>query len=216
MTLRAEHGGPRPVNGGPEAQGKRPGPNVILPLAIVAVAPVLAAMVLRFRCAHRQERQLQLHSEMTVRMAATLEHVEGYLANVHSLLLHVSLDPDVRAMRNEAPAHIRAVFANQAPSHRLAEFCVIARGFDGTRPPVMTLEPDSDDSELDELHSSERELDAYLACLKSIPNGTYGDVAESFDVTKARVCQMLALLKKLPPEITDAIAGTEDERFRRS
>lgn len=55
---------------------------------------------------------------------------------------------------------------------------------------------------------------AYLDCLESVPNGTYTDVAESFGVTKTRVCQMLALLKKLPPEITDAIACTEDDRFR--
>ncbi len=40
------------------------------------------------------------------------------------------------------------------------------------------------------------------------------DVAESFGVTKVRVCQMLALLRKLPSEITDAITDTENERFR--
>ncbi len=43
----------------------------------------------------------------------------------------------------------------------------------------------------------------YLEYLESDFNFTYRDVAKNFNVTKARVCQVIALVKKLPKQITD-------------
>ena len=54
----------------------------------------------------------------------------------------------------------------------------------------------------------------YLACLEDMPDGNHADVADAFGVSRARVRQMLGLLKTLPPEITDAVAGAADDRLR--
>jgi hypothetical protein len=39
--------------------------------------------------------------------------------------------------------------------------------------------------------------------LEQNPGLTYKNVADEFNITKARVCQMIAILKKLPQEIKD-------------
>ncbi len=50
----------------------------------------------------------------------------------------------------------------------------------------------------------------YLEYLESNSDLTYRDAAENFNVTKARVCQMIALAKKLPKEITDFFIKEND------
>jgi len=47
----------------------------------------------------------------------------------------------------------------------------------------------------------------YADFLKEDAGATYDDAAVAFGVTKARVCQQIALLKKLPNQIIDAIAS---------
>jgi hypothetical protein len=42
-----------------------------------------------------------------------------------------------------------------------------------------------------------------LDCLNNNPDFTYRDVADKFGVSKSRVSQMIALVKKLPKEILD-------------
>lgn len=43
----------------------------------------------------------------------------------------------------------------------------------------------------------------YLEFLEQNPGLTYKNVADEFNITKARVSQMIAIVKKLPQEITD-------------
>ncbi len=43
----------------------------------------------------------------------------------------------------------------------------------------------------------------YLEFLEQNPGLTYKNVADEFDITKARVSQMIAIVKKLPQEITN-------------
>ena len=43
----------------------------------------------------------------------------------------------------------------------------------------------------------------YLEYLESHPGLTYSDVAEKFKISKARVSQMIALVKRLPMEVVD-------------
>lgn len=46
----------------------------------------------------------------------------------------------------------------------------------------------------------------YLEYLEEFPNLTYKDVATEFNISKARVSQMIALIKKLPRKIVDFLA----------
>jgi hypothetical protein len=51
--------------------------------------------------------------------------------------------------------------------------------------------------------------------LESNPNATYKDLSDSFDITKARVCQMIALCKRLPIEITNFLMNTDKPELLR-
>ena len=42
----------------------------------------------------------------------------------------------------------------------------------------------------------------FVQYLKDYPDSTYDDLSEMFDVSKARVCQMVALYNRLPSQIT--------------
>lgn len=50
----------------------------------------------------------------------------------------------------------------------------------------------------------------YLEFLKDHPESTYDDIAGMFGVSKARVCQMVALCNRLPSTVTDYILNTDD------
>lgn len=51
----------------------------------------------------------------------------------------------------------------------------------------------------------------YLEYLENNPGLTYRDVAEKFDISRPRVSQMVALVKKLPQEIIDYFVNNEKE-----
>ena len=46
----------------------------------------------------------------------------------------------------------------------------------------------------------------FVEYLDKNPNATYDDLSLDAGITKARVCQMIALCKRLPPEITDWVS----------
>ena len=50
----------------------------------------------------------------------------------------------------------------------------------------------------------------FVEYLNKNPNATYGDLSVDAGITKARVCQMIALCKRLPPEITDYLINTDE------
>jgi hypothetical protein len=50
----------------------------------------------------------------------------------------------------------------------------------------------------------------YLEFLEQNPGLTYKNVADEFDITKARVSQMIAIVKKLPQEITNYFMSNND------
>ncbi len=49
----------------------------------------------------------------------------------------------------------------------------------------------------------------FVEYLSKNPNATYDDLSLDGGITKARVCQMIALCKRLPPEITEYIINTD-------
>jgi len=50
----------------------------------------------------------------------------------------------------------------------------------------------------------------FVEYLNKNPNATYDDLSVDAGITKARVCQMIALCKRLPPEITDYLINTDE------
>ncbi len=50
----------------------------------------------------------------------------------------------------------------------------------------------------------------FVEYLDKNPNATYDDLSLDAGITKARVCQMIALCKRLPAEITDYLINTEE------
>ena len=52
----------------------------------------------------------------------------------------------------------------------------------------------------------------FLEYLETYPNSTYQDLADEFNISKARVCQMIALVKKLPKEIIDYLSNINDSK----
>jgi len=161
MTIPTEPGEPWHVAGEPKARGRWLRPGALLPVVPLAIAVAIAATALYTDDAHRQRQQRQLHSEMSVKMAIALEHVEDHFGRIHSMLSYVGSDPDVVAMRTEAPAHIQALFDHESATHRLSEMYIIPRDFTGTRPPLMVFETNSDHQDPDEAHSPEDEESEY-------------------------------------------------------
>lgn len=55
----------------------------------------------------------------------------------------------------------------------------------------------------------------FIEYLNDNPNATYDDLAAVAGITKARVCQLIARCKRLPPKITDFLMNTgEPEIFK--
>jgi hypothetical protein len=50
----------------------------------------------------------------------------------------------------------------------------------------------------------------FVEYLNKNPNTTYDDLSLDAGITKARVCQMIALCKRLPPEITEYLINTDE------
>ena len=50
----------------------------------------------------------------------------------------------------------------------------------------------------------------FVEYLDDNPNATYDDLAADAGVTKARVCQMIALCKRLPTKITEFLMDTHE------
>ena len=50
----------------------------------------------------------------------------------------------------------------------------------------------------------------FVEHLNDNPQATYDDIAADAGTTKARVCQMIALCRRLPSEITDYLMDTDD------
>ena len=49
-----------------------------------------------------------------------------------------------------------------------------------------------------------------LTYLEKIPGSSYKDVAKEFNISKARVCQMIALVTKLPEEIIERLINKNE------
>ncbi|MGA1867721.1 MAG: hypothetical protein ACMUJM_04150 [bacterium] len=53
----------------------------------------------------------------------------------------------------------------------------------------------------------------YLEYLKEIPGSTYKDIGKEFNISKARVSQMIALITRLPEEIIDFLISKNESEY---
>jgi hypothetical protein len=53
----------------------------------------------------------------------------------------------------------------------------------------------------------------FIQYLEENPNATYDDMAAEAGITKARVCQIIALCNRLPGEITEYLSEIDDHRI---
>jgi len=53
----------------------------------------------------------------------------------------------------------------------------------------------------------------FIEYLRDHPNATYDDLSNDAGVTKARICQMIALCRKLPSEINDFLLNTDEAKI---
>jgi len=53
----------------------------------------------------------------------------------------------------------------------------------------------------------------FVEYLNKNPNATFDDLSLDAGITKARVCQMIALYKRLPAEITDFLMKVDESKI---
>ncbi len=53
----------------------------------------------------------------------------------------------------------------------------------------------------------------FVEYLSKNPSATYDDLSVDAGITKARVCQMIALYKRLPAEITDFLMNVDESKI---
>jgi hypothetical protein len=53
----------------------------------------------------------------------------------------------------------------------------------------------------------------FVEYLNKNPSATYDDLSIDAGITKARVCQMIALCRRLPPEITEYLINTDESEI---
>ena len=139
-----------------------------LPLLIVATMALLACLlILRdARAVSRLKERIQ--EENRLRMQSSQEHVSEYLEEVYSILLFISQNEDVTAMRGQARGFIQQLYDHGWENHQLTEVYIVERDFGGDRRPFMTFEHEPESSSLPQIHSPSREQDEYRAQMEQI------------------------------------------------
>jgi signal transduction histidine kinase len=149
--------------------------NRFIPALIVLATLLVAGFIFaRERQALAQARE-RVRQEHRLQFQSCAEHVHDYFDAVYALLLFVSLDKDVVALRKNSEPYIEKLFEHGLEQNRLTEVYIVEHDFDGSKRPFMTFERGSGDMQAKEVHAWEREQDEYrvqkqhLAELKSRP-----------------------------------------------
>ena len=176
---RIGHGGrfatvAEPKNQAPSLAGVEPlGPAFLkwsrwLPLVILAAMSLLAWLVIRQEARAVVLLEQRLQEENRLRMLSSEEHASDYLEEVYSMLLFISQDDDVMAMRPEARRFIQKIYDHGWENHQLTEVYVVERGFRAEKRPFMTFEHEPDTSLPPQIHVAEREKQEYRAQMEQI------------------------------------------------
>ena len=139
-----------------------------LPLVIVVGMAVLAWLDIREEARAVSALKQRIREENLLRMQSSEEHVNDYLEEVYSMLLFISEDDDVIAMRTQARGFIQKVYDHGWEYHQLAELYVVERDFNGEQRPFMTFEHESGSLPSPQVHSAAREQEEYRTQMEQI------------------------------------------------
>ncbi len=110
-----------------------------LPLPIFATMALLAWLVILQESRAVSLLKERIQEENRLRMLSSQEHISEYLEEVYSILLFMSQNEDVMAMRGQARGFIQKLYDHGWENHQLAEVYVVERDFRGDRRPFMTF-----------------------------------------------------------------------------
>ena len=139
-----------------------------LPLLIVAAMALSASLVAWQEARAVALLKERIQEENQLRMESSREHVSEYLEEVYSILLFISQNEDVMAMRRDARGFIQKLYDHGWENHQLAEVYVVERDFRADRPPFMTFEHASNTSPLPQVHVPSREEAEYRVQMEQI------------------------------------------------
>ena len=139
-----------------------------LPPLIVATMALLAGLVVLREARAVSLLKERIQEENRLRMQSSQEHVSEYLEEVYSILLFISQNEDVMAMRREARGFIQKLYDHGWENHQLTEVYVVERDFGGERRPFMTFGREPESSSLPQIHVPSRESAEYRAQMEQI------------------------------------------------
>jgi signal transduction histidine kinase len=132
-----------------------------LPLVIVAVMVVLSWLILLQQARGLSLLKDRVRAENRLRMESSEAHVSDYLEEVYSILLFISQNDDVIAMRARARGFIQKLYDHGWQNHQLTEVYVLQRDFREGQRPFMTFEREPEDESLPRIHTEAREQEEY-------------------------------------------------------
>jgi signal transduction histidine kinase len=138
------------------------------PLVIIAVMSLLAWFVLQQESRAGSLLKQRTQEENRLRMQSSEEHVRDYLEEVYSMLLFISQNDDVLAMRPAARGFIQKVYDHGWENHQLTEVYIVERDFSADRRPFMTFEHEGEGMSLPKTHAASREQEEYKAQMEQI------------------------------------------------
>lgn len=139
-----------------------------LPLVIIAAMSLLAWLVIMQQARAVSLLKQRIQEENRLRMNSSGEHVSDYLEEVYSILLFISQNEDVLAMRRESRDFIQRLYGHGWENHELAEVYVVERDFRGERRPFMTFEHEPETLPPKQIHTVAREQEEYRAQIEQI------------------------------------------------
>ena len=122
-------------------QAKIVGLRLIDPLAVLVVLAslVFSGIILYQEFEARSALRLSQKHENELHLDEAARLVNAYFDSVYSTLLFVSLDENIRALRQDSKEMIQKLYEHQWRQHHLTEIYVVEKGFTGQPPPFMTF-----------------------------------------------------------------------------
>ena len=139
-----------------------------LPLPIFATMALLSWLVIQQESRAVSLLKERIQEENRLRMLSSQEHISGYLEEVYSILLFMSQNEDVMAMRGQARGFIQKLYNHGWENHQLAEVYVVEQDFRGNRRPFMTFGQEPESSSPPQIHAAAREQEEYRAQMEQI------------------------------------------------
>lgn len=171
-------------------QAKIVGLRLIDPLAVLVVLAslVFSGIILYQEFEARSALRLSQKHENELHLDEAARLVNAYFDSVYSTLLFVSLDENIRALRQDSKEMIQKLYEHQWRQHHLTEIYVVEKGFTGQQPPFMTFERPEANIEAREGHSLEREAAEYTTDIQMLQQFESSPTHEALLSSELKLC----------------------------